>query len=50
VRHKPQIILPPILVLGMLLVCGCLMAVIPLSAIPIPASHGIDILLLILGL
>jgi len=48
VRHNPPIIPPPILVLGLLSVCGCLMAVIPLTAIPIQASRAIGILLLIL--
>ena len=48
-RRNPPLIPPPILALGLLLVCGCLMAVIPLPPIPIPAGRGIGVLLLILG-
>ena len=48
-RRNPPLIPPPILALGLLLFCGSLMAVIPLSPIPIPAGHGIGLLLLILG-
>ena len=48
-RRNPPLIPPPILALGLLLACGCLMAVIRLSPIPIPAGHGIGLLLLILG-
>lgn len=48
-RRNPPLIPPPILALGLLLVCGCLMRVLPLSPIPIPASRGIGGLLLILG-
>jgi protein-S-isoprenylcysteine O-methyltransferase Ste14 len=48
-RRNPPLIPPPILAFGLLLVCGCLMAVIPLSPIPIPAGGGIGVLLLILG-
>jgi len=40
---------PPILAFGLLLVCGCLMALIPLPPIPIPAGRGLGVLLLILG-
>jgi protein-S-isoprenylcysteine O-methyltransferase Ste14 len=49
VRHNPPLIPPPILALGLLLVCGCLMAVIPLSLIPIPIGRSIGVVLLILG-
>jgi protein-S-isoprenylcysteine O-methyltransferase Ste14 len=49
VRTDPPLIPPPILALGLLLACGCLMAVLPLSPIPIPAGRGIGVLLVILG-
>jgi protein-S-isoprenylcysteine O-methyltransferase Ste14 len=49
VHRNPPLIPPPILALDLLLACGCLMAVIPLSPIPIPAGRGIGALLLILG-
>jgi protein-S-isoprenylcysteine O-methyltransferase Ste14 len=48
-RHGPPIIPPPILALGLLLIFGCLTAVIPLSPIPIPAGRGIGVSMLILG-
>jgi protein-S-isoprenylcysteine O-methyltransferase Ste14 len=48
-RRNPPLIPPPILALGLLLVCGCLMAAIPLSPIPIPAGRGMGVLFLILG-
>jgi protein-S-isoprenylcysteine O-methyltransferase Ste14 len=48
-RHDPPLIPPPILTLGLLLVSGCLTAVIPLSPIPIPAGRGIGVLMLALG-
>ena len=48
-RRNPPLIPPPILAFGLLLFSSCLMAVIPLSPIPIPAGRGIGVLLLILG-
>ena len=48
-RRNPPPTRPPSLALGLLLFSGCLTAVIPLSPIPIPAGHGIGLLLLILG-
>ena len=48
---KPPLpIPPPILVLILLLVSGCLMAAIPLAAIPIPAGRPIGIFFLLIGL
>jgi protein-S-isoprenylcysteine O-methyltransferase Ste14 len=49
VRRNRLLIPPPILALVLLLACRCLMAVIPLSPIQIPAGPGIGVLLLILG-
>jgi protein-S-isoprenylcysteine O-methyltransferase Ste14 len=49
VRRNPPLIRPPILALGLLLVSGFLMAVIPLSPVSIPVGLGIGLLLLLLG-
>ena len=48
-RRNPPFIPPPILALGLLLVSGFLMAVIPLSPVSIPAGLGIGLFLLLLG-
>ena len=51
VYAKPPLpIPPPILGLILLLVSGCLMAAIPLAAIPIPAGRPIGIFFLLIGL
>jgi protein-S-isoprenylcysteine O-methyltransferase Ste14 len=50
VCRNPPLLPPPVLALGLLLVCGCLMALIPLAPIPIPAGRGIGALLVTLGL
>lgn len=49
-RRNPPLLPPPVLAFGLLLVCGCLMAAIPLPPIPIPAGRGIGASLSILGL